>query len=453
MEHFSLKSITLSNYRKFENETFTLNPHMNVFVGKNSSGKTTALEAACVMLGAYLAAYREYVASQYVFNIADTDIMLKINESAALKNMMDVAVTPTDTKQFPCEISCRLQWDDKEITYQRLIEKEGGRTKFSGNNPMQKYVSSWESAIKQANGSDVEQIYPLVLYLSSARLWNENRSGKKMERIPSRMDAYQRCLDKKRGNQSAFEYIKLLRNLAIEENDGKPYPAYEMILKAVRYSLAEELDEKQDIVFSSRYNEFALKNQDGTIIRFSSLSDGYRNVIKIVTDIATKMCILNPYLGVRVLEDTPGVVIIDELDLSLHPTWQKRIVRILKKLFPKVQFICATHSPFIIQSLETGELIVLDELEEEEEYAGQSIEDIAEDIMGVENVQYSEKREEMYRAANEYFAALKKKDISKKELYELKIRAEQLEAEYSDNPAYGAYIKLKYLERKTEIEG
>ena len=90
------------------------------------------------------------------------------------------------------------------------------------------------------------------------------------------------------------------------------------------------------------------------------LSDGYRNVIKIVTDIATKMCILNPYLQGDTLKKTPGVVVIDELDLSLHPTWQRRIVRILKELFPKVQFICATHSPFIVQSLEDGELIVLD---------------------------------------------------------------------------------------------
>lgn len=90
------------------------------------------------------------------------------------------------------------------------------------------------------------------------------------------------------------------------------------------------------------------------------------------------------------MECTPGVVVIDELDLSLHPTWQKRIVRILKTLFPKIQFICAAHSPFIIQSLEQGELIGLDEILDEE-YSGQSIEDIAEGIMNVPTPRYSEK--------------------------------------------------------------
>lgn len=127
------------------------------------------------------------------------------------------------------------------------------------------------------------------------------------------------------------------------------------------------------------------------LLIFQQLSDGYRNDIKIVTDIATKMCILNPYLGKDTLILTPGIVVIDELDLSLHPTWQRRIVDILKDLFPKVQFICATHSPFIIQSLEPGELITLDSILDEE-YSGQSIEDIAEDVMNVKIAQYSEKK-------------------------------------------------------------
>lgn len=94
----------------------------------------------------------------------------------------------------------------------------------------------------------------MVLYLSSARLWNENRTGE-IEKIPGRTDAYQRCLDPKRGNQSSFEYIKLLGNLATEENDGMPLPAYEVIMDAVKYSLEEELLPEQQVIYSSRYGE------------------------------------------------------------------------------------------------------------------------------------------------------------------------------------------------------
>ncbi len=82
----------------------------------------------------------------------------------------------------------------------------------------------------------------------------------------------------------------------------------------------------------------------------------------------------------RGFEKTPGIVLIDEIDLSLHPTWQRRIVGILKEFFPRIQFICATHSPFIIQSLEEGELITLDQ-PLDSEYSGEGLEDIAEDII------------------------------------------------------------------------
>jgi len=204
------------------------------------------------------------------------------------------------------------------------------------------------------------------------------------------------------------------------------------------------------VEYASRYSEIAVKNADGTLIQFASLSDGYRNVMKIVTDIATKMCILNPHLEGQALVKTPGVVVIDELDLSLHPTWQKRIVRILKKLFPQIQFICATHSPFIIQSLEPGELLALDTVQDEE-YSGQSIEDIAEDIMQVPMPHYSEKKEQMYKAAEKYFGALNA-NVDAEKLEALKEELDVLSAEYSDNPAYNAFLKQKYLERKAETE-
>ena len=444
MEQFYLKDIELFHFRKFENVTYELNPRMNVIIGKNASGKTAILEAATVILGAYLTAFKEYVPSRFGHNISDSDVLKK-----TLKQVKNVAVTDT-VQQFPCKISSHFIWDKSLKKCVRSLEKAGGRTKFIGKNPMREVVEGWEKAIREADGSDAGQIYPLVLYLSSARLWNENRTGE-MDRIPGRTDAYQRCLDPKRGNQTPFEYIKLLGNLASEENDGKPLPAYEVIMDAVKYSLKEELEPGQQVLYSSRYGEIAVKNSDGTVINFSALSDGYRNVIKIVTDIATKMCILNPYLEKDTLKLTPGIVVIDELDLSLHPTWQRRIIRILKELFPKVQFICATHSPFIIQSLEPGELIALDTILDEE-YSGQSIEDIAEDIMDVPIVQYSEKKVKMYQAADAYFKALKGAS-SEEELQALKEKLDVLSAEYSDNPAYNAWMQQKYLEKRAEIEG
>lgn len=444
MENFYLLKLKLNNYRKFESKEITFNNRMNVIIGKNSSGKTAILEAVNVMLGAYLAAYSKYVPSRYVFNISKMDPTLKA------KVIKDQSVlTPDTVAQYPCSVECKMQWDGKKINFQRMVEQSEGRTKFKSNNPMQQYVKSWEDKIQMANNEDRTLILPIVLYLSSARLWNENRNSD-VSSLPSRTDAYKNCLDKKHGTQLVFDYIKTIKNIANEENKGIAFSVYDVLMDAVQIGLKDELQDGDKVMFSSRFNDIALMKKDNTVLQFDSLSDGYRNVIKIILDVAVRMCILNPYLRENVLRLTPGIVIIDEIDLSLHPTWQKRIISILKEIFPKVQFICATHSPFIIQSLEQGELLSLEDIIDEE-YSGQSIEDIAEDIMGVAVPQYSEKKQQMYKAAADYFNSLEK-SITGKDLEELKIKMDILEAEYSDNPAYKALIQQKYHEKYIELE-
>lgn len=390
MCEFKIQELSLFNYRRFENKKFILNPRMNVFVGKNGSGKTTVLEAANVILGAYLAAFKTYVPSRFVYNIKSTDVRQKkqISEDSSI-------LTTGEISQYPCKISCIAKWDDqdKTIEFQRLILKEDARTKFGGSNPMQPMVIEWEKEISKADHSDNKVILPLVLYLSTARLWKDGNKKSVKKGVFSRTDAYSHCLDAQHGLDMAFRYLDTMKAVSVEENGGKMFPAYDAILNAVNDAFRDELQPGEEIIFSTKYEDdmIALKTTEGTVLPFQMLSDGYRNVIKIILDIATRMCILNPYLKEEALKKTPGVVLIDEVDLSLHPTWQKRIMRILKEQFPKIQFICATHSPFIIQSLEEGELITLDQ-PLESEYSGEGLEDIAEDIMGVVLPQYSEKK-------------------------------------------------------------
>jgi len=115
-----------------------------------------------------------------------------------------------------------------------------------------------------------------------------------------------------------------------------------------------------DLYFDARRGE-AIVDIDGVVQPFSNLSDGQRCTLAMVGDMAQKAASLNPQFGAEVLQKTPGVVLIDELDLHLHPRWQRRIIEDLRQTFPKIQFICTTHSPFLIQSLRSGEeLLMLD---------------------------------------------------------------------------------------------
>lgn len=443
---FYIKEISLHNYRRFDQKTFAFDKNMNVLIGTNASGKTTVLEAVNVALGAYLAAYKNYVPSRFVVNISDSDVRRK-NQNTTAK---DILISP-GVEQYPCEIAVVLSMGEEEYKYQRILEKKDGRTKFGNSNPMQKTIVGWEQLIKKGDQSDASVIFPLVMYLSSARLWNESRNSDFNYDLPNRTDAYNRCLDKKRGMQMSFNYIRHLVEISAQENGGAEYPAYTLIMEAIRESMRDELKEGESIEYSLRYNGLALVQADGTRIPFEGLSDGYRGVIKIVADISTRMCILNPYLKENILKMTPGVVVIDELDLSLHPSWQRRIVKTLTSLFPKIQFICASHSPFIVQSLKEGQLISM-EGEINNEYSGESIEDIAEDIMGVKNPQYSDEKQEMYVLAQEYFSKLEKAKTIE-ELNPLKEKLEILTARFGNNPAYYAFLNQKYLEKSLEVKG
>lgn len=167
MCNLCIQELSITNFRKFSNATFSLNPKMNVFAGKNGSGKTALLEASNIILGAYLAAFKTYVPSRFVFNISKDDAHLKTQTSED-----STVLTTGGIRQYPCRISCKVAWGNNPdiIEFQRVLFKEDGRTKFAGSNPMQPAVIEWENRIAEANHSDANQIFPLVLYLSSARL-------------------------------------------------------------------------------------------------------------------------------------------------------------------------------------------------------------------------------------------------------------------------------------------
>lgn len=258
MCNFRIKELTVTNYRKFEQKTFQLNPTMNVFAGKNGSGKTAALEAAVVMMGAYLSAYKTYVPSQYVFNLSGDPENGDAHKKVLTSQQEDV-LTAGGVAQYPCKVSCTAIWGEEsnEISFQRIIEKEGSRTKFNGKNPMQPKVVEWEEAISKADHSDEASILPLVLYLSSARLWNENNSTKKKS-LYGRTEAFNHCLDKKHGAELAFGYIRKFKNIAVEEREGKSFPAYDAILDAINEAFGDELSPGERVIFPHDMNAILL---------------------------------------------------------------------------------------------------------------------------------------------------------------------------------------------------
>ena len=86
------------------------------------------------------------------------------------------------------------------------------------------------------------------------------------------------------------------------------------------------------------------------------LSDGYKRLVNIVTDLAIRCALLNKTLyGADAYKHTHGTVIIDEIDEHLHPALQSKVLRALHSTFPEVQFIASTHAPLVMSSVEKSD--------------------------------------------------------------------------------------------------
>jgi predicted ATP-binding protein involved in virulence len=203
-----------------------------------------------------------------------------------------------------------------------------------------------------------------------------------------------------------------------------------------------------DIRYNIREENLLIAFEDGTRKIIGELSDGQKVVLGLVADLATRLAWLNPGLEGAVLTDTPGIVLIDELDLHLHPRWQRRIVGDLKRTFPKFQFIASSHSPFIIQSLQPGELVNLDHgSEPRSRYWEQGLEEIAEEEMDVEMPQRSERYGKMLQAAERYFRLARMPGADPDQLVDAEQDLEAASAEFSDDPAYAAQISAQISAR------
>jgi predicted ATP-binding protein involved in virulence len=180
-------------------------------------------------------------------------------------------------------------------------------------------------------------------------------------------------------------------------------------------------------------------------LAFSQLSDGYRNAISLAADIAYRCIQLNPALGERAVLDSEGIVLIDEIDMHLHPNWQQHFISDLKKAFPKIQFVATTHSLSIVHSLREKELINLDETEGVEgDPFKLSYEEIAEK-MGVKGAPRPPLFIEMTEVAAQYYALIAQGKTSKTdtEVAILRRKLSELEERYSDDPSFVGLLKAE----------
>jgi len=146
-------------------------------------------------------------------------------------------------------------------------------------------------------------------------------------------------------------------------------------------------------------------------IPINQLSDGYKSTVSLVADIAYRMAVLNPQCLGNVCNETSGIVLIDEVDLHLHPAWQQRILSDLTSIFPKVQFIVSTHAPEVINSVPKENVIII----EDNSAIPAPVETYGKDANGIlRSVMHVKERPQIIMERfNEFYSAIDTEDYAK----------------------------------------
>ena len=430
--------LLLKNFKGFESQEFSFHPEFNLIVGRNGSGKTSALDGLSVAIGSWLLGIR----GAETRPIRSNEVRLMSFEQEASSEAGQKHVSIQWERFYPCEIKAYGLVQGESIDWVRSLNSPNGRTTYVNASHIKQLASQADQAVR--SGSDIN--IPLISYYGTGRLWQEPsesftvtdpiKVANKDEQ--SRLSGYLNSVDPRLSVSQLTRWIARQSWIAYQQQNQ-----FSPVFNAVKEALIACVEDAQDLYFDANLGEVVVDFSEDTQ-PFSNLSDGQRCMLAMVGDIAQKAAKLNPQLGDKVLKETQGVVLIDELDLHLHPRWQRSLIEDLRRAFPKIQFICTTHSPFLIQSLRSGEELIMLDGQPTAELGNLSIEDIAQAIQQVPDTQVSERYAAMTGVAKHYLQLIEQAAIAPEE--KLAVFRDQLAdtlKPYADNPAFQAFLEMK----------
>ena len=413
-----IRRLEVSNFRAFEGEhVFEFSDRFAVIAGINGQGKTSLLDGLASILMQFLAELE--VTTSYRYGRWKSSDINAQQDSAQVSIAAQCAGIPVNN--YSVELYRGAAWS-------------GARAK-TRTESLAPAVARFLLAAYGDPATPEDQA-PVAVYYTTDRAGYRLPKSLPVDVPELRQIAYRGALSNR-----MVDYRDLMARYVVwsRQLESRERRAFDRALDVFLPGFGEVEIREDPLRLTIRKGEVRISLQQ--------LSDGERAFLAVVGDLVRRLALANPHL------DDPlqghGVVLIDELELHLHPRWQREVVEKLRVTFPNIQFIATTHSPFVIQSLRPGELINLDP-EEFGDYANQSFEDIAENVMGVAVPQKSQRFLEMMAAAEEYYRLLQKDDATEAAIDLAESELDRLSERFSDDPAYLALLKLELEAKKAE---
>lgn len=373
-----LKSLHVENFRGFEKLDVTFDEHVTLLVGGNGAGKTGVLEAIKVAFGSFFSAIEQ-----------SPDQGIDRNHARRVFRPAGESGTPgTLEPQWPVVVGASVGGTRHPIQGSILDDlswerSRGGEEQYTarrGDTGIRDYASALQHEVQRG----VHLKLPLIAYYGTKRLWRQKKLTKRRRGLGTRFDGYQDCLDIASSHTLLDEwmYHKTYAELQRRTVDaGYRDPQ----LAAVANAVAACIDGVSDFRYDVNLAELCVQ-RGGRLETFAMLSDGYRNMIAMVADIAERAAVLNSWLEGNAARETPGIVLVDEMELHLHPKWQRAVIPSLRRAFPLMQVIATTHSPQVLASVARDQVRLFDDnrlVNDSVFVEGRSSNELLEDVFGV----------------------------------------------------------------------
>jgi predicted ATP-binding protein involved in virulence len=349
-----LDQLVLKNFRCFAECTIDLHPQLTVLVAENGQGKTAVLDSVALALAVF------------VNSVAKTKQLPGFERTDARQIFAD---NLTMHSEWPIQIHAKSIIMDEVVEWSRIRDSHQAHTTTKGSKQLQLEV---ERLRKEVESIDIEEersasTLPLVAFYGTGRLWSEHRltAGKRIYHTvgADRTSGYIDCLSSSSSFKGVVAWYSALWN-AVRDPASVVLPyfmrpqkllaavqeATRVVLSPTKWStLGWDFEQQRMLVRHPIHGELPL----------ALLSDGIRTMIALVADIAYRCASLNPHLGENAARKTPGIVIIDEVDMHLHPSWQQQVVALLQEAFPSLQLLLSTHSPHVLSTVDRDSIRII----------------------------------------------------------------------------------------------
>ncbi|TGO02759.1 hypothetical protein PN36_19640 [Candidatus Thiomargarita nelsonii] len=332
-----ISRITIENFRLIKTLELPLEPQLTVLVGNNAAGKTTILDAIAIGMGAILTRLPSVSGKKF----RQSDIRQQ---------------PPAPYTRVTLESTDNVIWDQtKKRDQNKRTQQAIPPDKKLGQ--LHHYLENIINDVQDGKPTNL----PVIAYYGTDRAALSSSIPRDLKKNFNRFKALENALVATQRFQTMIEWYAYQEDIERREQSQRQDFEYRLsILETVRQAICQMMpgcSNPRTLINPLRLVvTFQYLNGHQEILSLSQLSDGYRTTLALVMDLARRMAQANPH---QTIEQSEAIVLIDEVDLHLHPIWQQHVLVDLMATFPKAQFIVTTHSTQVLTTIKPEHIILL----------------------------------------------------------------------------------------------